>query len=292
VGEGEFTAATPPAPRHRPDAFTDAPPDDFGEPEGPSGAVGLEGLSNNYSIRIGEWFRYAQAHWSAVLGPMIGYFLLFLVMDIGMSLIPCVGPILVIFLLLPCAAGFTIVPLAQLKGQPWTFGDFFGGFKQYWTILGNMFLVGLLTGAWILPGYILLLGAVLNHRDEKGPGAGPPLHPDDPLFLAGLALLLVGLVPSIYLSIRCGMFALPLIIDRKCGAAEAIRGNWRLTQGHFWGLLGVGLLVGLINLAGELACGVGVLFTLPYTQLALVAGYLLIAGTRPPVAAPVPRADY
>jgi hypothetical protein len=46
------------------------------------------------------------------------------------------------------------------------------------------------------------------------------------------------------------------------------------------------LLLGLINIGGILMCGIGLLFVFPLTTLVLLAGYLLIAGSRPPVEAP------
>src|SRR5262245_51128690 len=78
VPAGDFTASPPPAPRRPREEFTDAPRagDDLDSPDGPRRGLGPEGLSNAYSIRIGDWFRYAQAHWGAVLGPMIGYYFL------------------------------------------------------------------------------------------------------------------------------------------------------------------------------------------------------------------------
>ncbi len=61
-----------------------------------------------------------------------------------------------------------------------------------------------------------------------------------------------------------------------------MKANWELTRGHFWGLFGVSLLLGLIILGGVLACLIGALFALPYTMLILNAGYLLITGARVP----------
>jgi hypothetical protein len=117
-------------------------------------------------------------------------------------------------------------------------------------------------------------GAML--RAQQGQAA----HMDDPLVLSGLVLRVIGTLVGIYFQVRC-MFYLPLIIDRKCGAVESVQGSFRLTRGHFWGLLGMLLLLALINVAGLLACGIGMLLTFPFTQLVLLVGYLLIAGTRP-----------
>jgi hypothetical protein len=309
LGE-EVTASPPVVPPPPREAFTEEPRyrederDDFERPGGPREGPGLDGLSNEYSIRIGDWFRYAQAHWGAVVGPMIGYFFLYLLIVFGLA-ITCVGIPVLIFLLPPLAAGFVLVPLAQLKGERWTFGDFFGGFRQFWPVFGGTWLVALLAGLWAVPGVVLQEIGQAKYQDEVNAAvrAAAQEHPDDPfaqiaaaqqaqrlhmedpLVLSGLVLRVIGQLVGLYFQIRC-LFVLPLILDRKCGAVESIQGSFRLTRGHFWGLLGVVLLLGLINIAGLLLCLVGVLFTFPFTQLVLVAGYLLIAGTRPPVEAP------
>jgi hypothetical protein len=315
----EFTGSPPAAPPRPAGEFTDAPRyrederDDFDRPDGPREGPGLEGLSNEYSINIGEWFRYAQAHWGAVLGPMIGYMLLFAVMYLAMSIIPCVGGFVVLFLAPPLAAGLTLVPLAQLKGQPWTFGDFFGGFRWYGALLGSYLLFALLCLVFLLPGMIPMFISIQNQQanqainqppdiigapgqplDRPFPAANPPPQPrfDDPLFLIGLSLMLVGYIPAIFFSVRLWTFAWPLILDRDCGPVEALGGSWRLSKGHFWGLFGVGLLLGLINMVGVLPCYIGLLFTYPLTQLVWLAGYLLIAGTRRPVEAPRAERGY
>src|SRR5262249_51734677 len=101
-------------------------------------------------------------------------------------------------------------------------------------------------------------------------------------YLAG-AVIAMGVLVAIYLLVRAALFCTALIIDRNCGPVEAIQGSWRLTEGHFWGWLGVGLLLGLINMAGALLCGFGLLFTLPFTELVLAAGYLMISYPRPPI---------
>jgi hypothetical protein len=240
----EFTPAPPPALPPRREAFTDTPPapeeerDEFDRPDGPREGPGLEGLCNEYSIRIGDWFRYAQAHWGAVLGPMIGYALLLFLMIVGL-VITCVGILALPFFGPALAAGFTVVGLAQLKGERWTFGDFFGGFRQFWPVVGGTWLVFVVADLWAYPGEILQeigqakyqaeANAQMRARPEANPndpfaglaraGQQQPLHPEDPVVFAGMMLRLIGTVVSIYFHVRC-LFVLPLIIDRKCGPVK------------------------------------------------------------------------
>ena len=106
------------------------------------------------------------------------------------------------------------------------------------------------------------------------------------MVFVGAGVFLVGVAVLVFLQIRLLAFAPCIIFDRKEGAVGAIKANWELTRGHFWGLFGVGFLCGLIAGAGALACGIGALFTVPYAFLIWNAGYLFIAGRREPVDRP------
>src|SRR5262249_55928612 len=85
-----------------------------------------------------------------------------------------------------------------------------------------------------------------------------------------------------YLSIRL-FFALPLILDRNFSAGEAISGSWKMTRGHFLGLLGVSLVIGLMEFGGVLLCIIGVWVVGPYVTPAATPRHLLVAGTQAPV---------
>ena len=52
----------------------------------------------------------------------------------------------------------------------------------------------------------------------------------------------------------------------------------RITYGHKWQLLGLGLLSALIVLLGLLAAGIGILVSLPVVSLAGAHAYRVLAG--------------
>jgi len=231
----------------------------------------LRGLSASYRIDLSQWIAYAGSHYGRVIGPAIGYLVLFVLMSLGVSLmIPCGGFLFLCFLGPPMQAGFYVVHLAQLKGRPWTFSDFFSGFNWYRDLLDNFFLTLLIFIGCMIPFAVLVLVIV------TAPG---PMN--------RWLLLVGGSVPILlltgYIMIRTTCFSVLLIIDRGCSAVEAIQGSWQLSQGHVLSLCGVWLLLGLLAGAGLLLFGVGLLFTLPLASLAYTAGYLLIAGSQPPL---------
>lgn len=261
-------------------------------PPEPGRPPALMGLTSDYRINAGQWLHYASIHWSTAVGPMIGYLLLVYAIFGGLGI--CVGIIseapgrnpgavalanLVFYLVMiligpPLLAGLTIVSLAQLKGDPWTFADFFAGFRRYGTLVGNYVLTLVIALGSLIPSILVLIIALATN--------------DQAIFVASLFCFLINYLAMIYVMMRATFFCVPLIIDRNLGTLEAIQGSWIITRGHFWGLFGTALLLGLIAAAGLLLCLVGALLTVPLTILAQHAGYLLIAGTRRPVESPSP----
>jgi hypothetical protein len=242
---------------------------------------GLSGLSDRYSIDLGRWFQLAFAHYLSILGPMIGYTLLMGVVVVVLYLLTLlvVGVFGWIFLAPPLFLGYTIVSLAQLKGRSWSFGDFFSGFQWFGAAVGNallcLVLVLGLALACAVPGIMMAVLAGVTKT---------------PVFAVPAVLFfIVGFCVLYYVLFRAFCFCPQLIVDRRCGPWEAIQGSWTLSQGHFWPLFGISLLLGVINHAGASFAGVGILFTMPLVVLIWNAGYLTIAGTEPPVDRPAPQ---
>lgn len=281
--------AAPPPPEHvaprpsrRPAAA--APRDDFDfdggqEVVAPRGRKGRSGLPADYRIDMNEWFDYAKEHYTSVLGALIGWYFV--------TILVCMIPLVGFIVGPPLAAGGAIICLAQLKGKPWTFGDSFSGFQWFGALFGWVLIqAGISLGVVLVCLLPALLVAIIASVAESGA-----------LGTVAILLLVVGGVAAtialLYIGIRASMFGMQLIVDRGMGAVEAIKANWELSKGHFWGLLGMSLLIGLIAGAGSLACGFGMLFTMPFAMLMQNAGYLLIAGSRPPRRlAPAGARDY
>lgn len=229
---------------------------------------GLEGLSHEYAIDVGEWFNYAKEHYSAAFGPMIGFMVILILISM-VEAIPILGALIALVMLFinpALHAGFAIVSLAQLRGMPWTFGDFFAGFKWYGALLANFWLNVAINLACLMPGLIALAIAAVMVEVTRA----------EAFFVIAVLGGMFSAVLLVFFTVRLNCFAVQLIVDRDCGPVEAMQGCWRLSQGHFWGLFGVGLLIMLIVLAGVLACFVGVLFAAPFAILTWNAGYLAI----------------
>jgi hypothetical protein len=234
--------------------------------------------TGDYQISLTRWEQTARPHYGAVTGPFIGFFFLMLLIMLllyGLSLL-LIGIPLLFIALATLPAGPTIVCLAQLKGQPWTFNDFFAALKRMGPyILGELLLSPLILVPLLPP---LLMGVVLSLM-KVNPRTIDAMQPFFGLF--GMLVMLGVAAATFYVWFRLAIFSRQLIADRGFGAIQALKGSWELTRGHFWGLFGVFLLIlFLVYLSGALTLGIGMLFTLPRALLVLNTGYLEISRAR------------
>lgn len=96
------------------------------------------------------------------------------------------------------------------------------------------------------------------------------------IVLAGLILLIV---PGIIWAIKFYYFPY-FIVDKKMGSIQALKESSRITSSSKWNLFLLFLLLGLINIAGALFFGIGLLATIPTSMVAIAFVYhkLLVSG--------------
>jgi len=75
------------------------------------------------------------------------------------------------------------------------------------------------------------------------------------------------IIPGIYLSIAYYM-ALPLVVEKHLSPWQALEVSRKAVGKHWFGVLGLGMLIGLINMLGFLAIGIGLIWTLPMSLIA------------------------
>lgn len=251
------------------------------------GPAGLESLSPNYKVDISALFGEISKHYGALLGPLIGFILIFAVIVVPLAmisgligLIPLLGSLIsgvMMSTLVPqLSAGAYYATLKQMRGQPWSFGDCFAGFR-FWVPL---FIVGAITQFvyWLcfLPMSVVTFGFQLMQD---------PRNPDPTMAMVSLALMLVlgliGLLAYVFVSIRYLVLAPYLVIDANLNGIDAIKGNAILAQGHFGQWFVAMLLAVLLGMVGVVACGVGALFTMPMMFILMTGLYLqAIRGSR------------
>jgi hypothetical protein len=185
-----------------------------------------------------------------------------------------------VFLPLWLSIGLTIVMLKLARRQEATFGDLFSGGRFILTMLGAGALACLAVWAVVIVAMIPVGLAALAFRQDSR--AAP--------ILAILAVV-CGVGASLVLGTRLVPLAY-VIVDRDPGVLGAFGQTVRLTAGREWRIIALVLLASAIYLGGFLACGVGVIFTLPFVVLMLAVMYVAMAGEKAaPVAGPDPDFD-
>lgn len=80
------------------------------------------------------------------------------------------------------------------------------------------------------------------------------------------------IVPGVMIGLA-GMFYVYIILDKHSRPVEALKESARITKGYKWQLLGFMVWIVLINMAGALLLGLGLLWTLPLTSVAVAHMY-------------------
>jgi len=93
--------------------------------------------------------------------------------------------------------------------------------------------------------------------------------------LVGLVVMLgfcLLILPGIYWAVRLYMFPW-VIVDKQVGPFEAMRQSWAMTDGSFWNMFLLGVLLCGINILGTMALLIGLLVTIPLSFLAVAHVY-------------------
>lgn len=88
-------------------------------------------------------------------------------------------------------------------------------------------------------------------------------------YSVGLVFLII---PGLIILVRLSFFGF-IVVEGESSPMHAIQKSWALTKGRFWHLFAFGLILGLIDIAGLLLVGVGLLVTTPLTLIALAHAY-------------------
>ena len=159
------------------------------------------------------------------------------------------------------SAGMFTYLINLASGRDAKFGDLFSAGPILLPLIGASILFGLvLVGALLPAGLLLFLGPI-------------------GIFIA----VIYGLVVYVLIITRLSQFYY-LLIDREVGIVESLSLSNQLMKGHEVQFLGLGLVLGIMNIAGALALGIGLFITIPHSLICVAVYYLGITGQ--PVADP------
>ena len=89
------------------------------------------------------------------------------------------------------------------------------------------------------------------------------------LIFVGYVLLVI---PGLYLSVAY-LFVLPLLVQRELGMLDALEVSRKAITHRWFTVLGVLLVLALINVIGAIPLGIGLIWTIPWTMLAMGVMY-------------------
>ena len=237
-------------------------------------SVGVEPelLKRDYDLDIGRCFSKGWNLLQNNLGLLIGAMLVYLAIQIVISvlgMIPFVGwvfSLLNLFVAAPLMGGVFYITLQAIRSQSTSVGDVFEGFHRSFIQLCLGYIVpAILTALCFIPVAIMAVMALAPTLAKKQP-------PEIGTILPIIGVGLVCLIPAMILSVNW-MFTLPLIVDKGLDFWTAMKTSWKKVTQHWWQIFALLLLVGLVNLGGLILCCVGLIFTMPLGIAATMYAY-------------------
>jgi hypothetical protein len=211
-----------------------------------TGAVNAEQLAadiiaRGYKVEIGNCLNRGWGLVKTNFGLLVGASFLLFLISLGLGFIPILGAIANLVIYGPLLGGLYFLYLKRIRGRDASVGDLFAGFSMAFLPL--------------MLAYIVMT------------------------VLTGIGILLC-LIPGIYL-IVAWLFTLPLIIDRRIDFWPAMELSRKVVTKNWWNIFGLGIVLFLVAVAGVLACGIGLLVTIPIATAALMYAYEDIFGSTP-----------
>lgn len=103
------------------------------------------------------------------------------------------------------------------------------------------------------------------------------------IILVGIILLVV---PGIIFAIMFA-FASIIIVDTKSGIIDSLKESANITKGSKMKLLGFFIVLGLINMLGYVALGIGVFMTIPISTYAMIHAYRELTKKKAAITTPI-----
>lgn len=216
-------------------------------------------------------------------GMAIVMILVQVAISIVASMVPFAGNIVNNLVLAPLfMLGFYIAFDNFRYGTP-NFNDIFAGFRD--NALGAIG-VNIVTVLLSIPGVALLTygyGEIIGWENLEAASAGNQDAIDPSLMditsgigwlsiLAGLVLMVLLMAPA--------LFSLPMLRFKGLAPMDAVKASFSLVGKHYLSVVGFIILLGLVNFAGALMLGVGLLVTIPASYAAVYAAFDHLVGAR------------
>jgi hypothetical protein len=242
------------------------------------GAITQAGLlARDYEVDIGGPVSRAWELLKANAGILIGASALVYIVMFAMNVIPYLGIVLALFFTGPLMGGLWLLYIKAIRNQSPTVGDAFGGFgPKFWQLMlvqliPTLVALGFAVVVAIVAALALPALAAAKRGSESASAIGPVL-----LIVLGVVVLIFMVVMT-YLNV-CWMFAMPLAADKGLRFWPALELSRRVVNKHWWMTFLLAVVCGMIAMSGILACGIGLLATMPLGFAGIVYHYEKVFG--------------
>lgn len=222
-----------------------------------------------------------RAGWDLVRGD---YWLLLGITFVG-GLIAGLAPLGV--MMGPMMCGIYICLFRRARGRPVRFEMLFDGFKHFLPSLIATLIRMAPVWAVSLPATVIIMVLYITALTRN---PGQPMTADDAWTLVGAYAVYIGALLLVWFVVAVlSFFTYPLIVDRKLSGVAALKTSVRAVGANLGGVVGLLLLTGLLELAGLLACYIGLVFVLPVHYAAAAVAYRRVFPAPEPPALPAAK---
>lgn len=222
-------------------------------------------------LSIGECYGKGWEMFQRNMGVTIGMLLLVFIGYLAISFVPFIGSVahLVVY------GGILCYFIGMVRGKDCTVGDAFAGFgPQFVPLMLAGFLVMLISTVCVLPGMIALIAGIVSMGLLSG--GGEIQEAWEAATVGMIVLAVVGILLSALLMLLATVFlqfTYPLILDKGLDIVIALKLSISRCARAWFTLLLIMIIGGMLNIAGAIPCGLGLLFTIPLNFAALAVAY-------------------
>ena len=181
---------------------------------------------------------------------------------VGLQLMASIGSII---FSLWIASGQTVALTKIARGREASFNDVFAGGRYFLSILWGGIIIGACAFG-VIVAVMVPMGILGYFLEKSNPGS---------MFPVLIVGYLIAVVVMLFVLARVLLYQYA-VVDRQLGGLDAIRHTFRITQGNTASIVGLLIVAGFLGISGVLACGFGLIFTMPLATLMYPCAYLIL----------------
>ena len=238
-----------------------------GQASKPLGVAVLSDQPLDVSLALSSGWALFKLH----MGIMVGAGGIYFGILLAAGMVGAVIPFANIFVQGPLTGGLIILTLNLSRYNQADISDIFLGFKNYGWLLLVTLVQGAVVVAAIVPGVIVMvLGGLLPLMQAQQAGGDPEFGGTTiALISVGFLLLLIlGTIAAVFT-----YFWYFLVADKRGEFGEALSAGYRAGKMNFWSILGLSILIGLVVLVSVIPCGIGLIFSIPWSFAVMAKAY-------------------